>query len=368
MLNNILYKKVPDCEKNDEEEINERLVDNPGSNRRLGLGLTIIIVITAVVVIVVAILAAIYYSIGGIWFNLSFFPASNSLSSCSNPIVRREWRSLRDGEKRAYLASVDCLYHTPSVLWPNSTIYEDLSWTHNFQSSLTHHTAVFLPWHRNFLQVYLNILRTHCGYRGDLVYWDWTLDFEMPSASPIFDLQLGFGGDGRFGEEENASNGTCVADGPFSHYIGLYVNDDYAPHCLSRQFGEGFFIKDTSQSPYRPEVVQRLLSAPTFEAFTEGIYELHDDVHDGVGGDLRLNTSPYDPLFFVHHTQLDRLWWLWQQQRPESKGVEYGGDNGEYAETREASLNDQMFMEPLAGALMVSSVMHTNTELLCYRY
>jgi hypothetical protein len=101
------------------------------------LGLTIIIVITAVVVIVVAILAAIYYSIGGIWFNLSFFPASNSLSSCSNPIVRREWRSLRDGEKRAYLASVNCLYHTPSVLWPNSTIYEDLSWTHNFQSSLS---------------------------------------------------------------------------------------------------------------------------------------------------------------------------------------------------------------------------------------
>ena len=77
---------------------------------------------------------------------------------------------------------------------------------------------------------------------------------------------------------------------------------------------------------------------------------------------------PIDPLFFVHHTQLDRLWWLWQQQRLESKGVEYGGDNGEYAETREASLNDQMIMEPLAGTLMVSSVMHTDNELLCYRY
>ena len=48
--------------------------------------------------------------------------------------------------------------------------------------------------------------------------------------------------------------------------------------------------------------------------------------------------------------------------------MEYGGDNGEYAKTREASLNDQMIMEPLAGTLMVSSVMHTDNELLCYRY
>jgi tyrosinase len=30
------------------------------------------------------------------------------------------------------------------------------------------------------------------------------------------------------------------------------------------------------------------------------------------GGDP--NTSPGDPLFYFHHTSLDRLWWIWQMQ------------------------------------------------------
>jgi len=30
-------------------------------------------------------------------------------------------------------------------------------------------------------------------------------------------------------------------------------------------------------------------------------------------------TSPGDPLFFLHHAMLDRVWWIWQMQDPEMR-------------------------------------------------
>jgi tyrosinase len=35
------------------------------------------------------------------------------------------------------------------------------------------------------------------------------------------------------------------------------------------------------------------------------------------GGDA--NTSPGDPLFYMHHTSLDRLWWIWQMQDAQNR-------------------------------------------------
>lgn len=35
------------------------------------------------------------------------------------------------------------------------------------------------------------------------------------------------------------------------------------------------------------------------------------------GGDPM--TSPGDPLFYFHHTSLDRIWWIWQMQDVENR-------------------------------------------------
>ena len=38
----------------------------------------------------------------------------------------------------------------------------------------------------------------------------------------------------------------------------------------------------------------------------------HNAVHDWVGGSMIPYTSPNDPIFWFHHSQVDRLFYTWQ--------------------------------------------------------
>jgi len=51
----------------------------------------------------------------------------------------------------------------------------------------------------------------------------------------------------------------------------------------------------------------------------------HNDVHRAVGGfdssgspagDMNTSRSPADPIFYLHHAMVDRLWWEWQKGHP----------------------------------------------------
>jgi hypothetical protein len=43
---------------------------------------------------------------------------------------------------------------------------------------------------------------------------------------------------------------------------------------------------------------------------------VHNQVHVFVGGSMVWGTSPNDPVFFLHHCNIDRLWALWQFRHP----------------------------------------------------
>lgn len=71
---------------------------------------------------------------------------------------------------------------------------------------------------------------------------------------------------------------------------------------------------------------------------------LHNIVHVFIGGDMGPGTSPNDPVFFLHHCNVDRLWAKWQERRTLENGTSYdsdylpvtGGPTGH-------NLNDNMF-------------------------
>jgi len=60
------------------------------------------------------------------------------------------------------------------------------------------------------------------------------------------------------------------------------------------------------------KVLKGFSSFDSFQSAIEGA--VHASVHNAVGGDMASGSSPADPLFFLHHANIDRLWAEWQTQ------------------------------------------------------
>ena len=61
-------------------------------------------------------------------------------------------------------------------------------------------------------------------------------------------------------------------------------------------------------------LVNQLGSFPTFQTTLEGA--VHGAVHNAIGGDMATNRSPADPIFWLHHANIDRIWAQWQTAHP----------------------------------------------------
>ena len=209
---------------------------------------------------------------------------------------RREWRSLSQAEKEHYISSVKCLTTIPSRIKSDWTSYEDFPWIHSHVGYYTHNSAPFLPWHRYFLHIYETTLREQCNFTGELVYWDWTLDWEHLEDAPVFDAESGFGGDGdKSGEITVGNTGRCVVDGPFSDIQAKYFDVKFKPHCLSRGFrdDEGN-LGHMNGNTISPESIEEVLQLGEYETFVAQMESrVHDAIPFGIGGDFETFTAPY---------------------------------------------------------------------------
>lgn len=65
------------------------------------------------------------------------------------------------------------------------------------------------------------------------------------------------------------------------------------------------------------DAVQRATAAGTFRVAIEqagvaGVTSSHNEVHRFIDGHMGTEPSPNDPIFWLHHCNLDRLWAMWQ--------------------------------------------------------
>lgn len=78
-------------------------------------------------------------------------------------------------------------------------------------------------------------------------------------------------------------------------------------------------------------------------------------------------TQSIDPVFFLHHTQLDRLWWKWQQVDAQARLSDYSGKSA-YTWSSEASLKDPLPLGDLGPDVRIEDMMSSESELICYKY
>ncbi|XEV04882.1 hypothetical protein FSHL1_010169 [Fusarium sambucinum] len=303
--------------------------------------------------------------------------------NCIHPAKRKEWRQLSTNEKYGYIQAVICLSEKESLFEPGSSRYDDFAYMHVFEGTDTHYAAAFLPWHRYFIHTFEKALIEECEFHGSLPYWDWALDAHDLAASPIFDPSNGFGGNGSSvsAVQPKLFGGNCVMDGPFANATRHWQSKSNGhgfkilrnTHCLSRGFQTGK-KKSMLGNRVTATAINTVLGMPTYEEFVDGLeVQAHNSIPQFVQGDFYGLTAPNDPVFYLHHAQVDRLWWLWQQQDAENRANTYQGPERNVRVYGNesligSSLEDVISLGNVSKPVRVHDVMKTESQVLCYRY
>lgn len=198
-----------------------------------------------------------------------------------------------------------------------------------------HLGPAFLPWHREFLMQLEQELRT-IDSSITIPYWDWTIDAALkdPKTAPIWSDDF-LGGDGLEKDEWR------VQSGPFAYKNGKwpvpsYPADELPGPGLKRQFAQIVPNLPTAED-LALAMAEIYYDTPNYNRspFTIGFRnriegwitqrgdarvkttssQLHNRVHLWVGGNMTPMTSPDDPVFFLHHCFIDKVWADWQAEQ-----------------------------------------------------
>ena len=295
--------------------------------------------------------------------------ASRDPARCTSLNKRVNWNTLSTAQRESYFDAVKCLKTKPSRsgIEASQNLFDDFPSIHVQQDHHIHSVAAFLPWHRRFVQARERALQS-CGYTGPTPYWDWTeaADTGKPEVDPIFSVETGFGGNGDANEQE------AVTQGPFSWFALDIMQDDndeptFETHVLRRNFNDDPYLVGNFNST-AVKKAQSISSFNDYRYYVEGVP--HGAVHQYIAGDMGPSSSPNEPLFFLHHAQIDRLWALWQDQNPSERLSDYKG-NLPGANTLTGPFNAKIDdMLPSFGNLIdqvpVRNVMNTRAGDLCY--
>jgi hypothetical protein len=231
----------------------------------------------------------------------------------------------------------------------------------------------FLPWHRGYLGWLEKICRELSGDRDfALPYWDWTANPRMPerflrgNLNPAnFPITSFADFKGRFKGSFSDYWSQLTPDQLVQLRLRSFPSEDFVWAAIQNVPGDSFDSSMFAEISYVRELtpprsqlfdqmtsaavslptVKSALYATTFESFgsakrghhhvdptsgAQGTLESqpHNMVHNNVGGLLAGPPdregfmseflSPVDPIFFLHHSNIDRLWDVWTRKQTAS--------------------------------------------------
>lgn len=178
---------------------------------------------------------------------------------------RKSQEALTATEQQRYICAFNMI-NTDGTLGQLVTLHQGMY--------MQHGNLYLLPWHRIFLMLFEKALHR---YHPDVCvpYWDWT-DHDQQNFPSWLNGVL---------PTVNTAGGSITA---------------------IRSPGTSSDLASTvSQVPIA-------LSQTNYTNFSSIINGVHGAIHGWVGGTMSSpHTSPVDPVFWLHHANLDRLWWKW---------------------------------------------------------
>ncbi|KAK7973368.1 hypothetical protein PG988_007502 [Apiospora saccharicola] len=279
--------------------------------------------------------------------------------NCTSPAIRVEWRDMNEQDRQGWVKAVKKLMDLPasgafSAAGAKSR-YDDLVAVHYQMTPTIHGLAQFLLWHRYYLHLFEDLLRTEAGLTGPLPWWDETRDAGHFSKAPMFTSEY-------IGTAALASNGLgwCVQDGAFADKQ-LSVG---GTQCLARG------VDESATANCNQDFINTCNSHPKFSDMA-GCAELgpHAYGHNGVGGVMAgVPTSPNDPSFFLHHGFVDHAYRIWQIADPNNRLKQIDGCADKANPCTPASGSTGVSSQGLRPDKTVGDLFDTTGGYLCYRY
>jgi tyrosinase len=190
--------------------------------------------------------------------------------------VRKKHSSLPAAQWQAFISAVNALHGVQAAapayrdfvkFHAKAMSMQGMSWTvHTMDPTMP--GTNFLEWHRWFLRQFEKRLQ-QVDANVFVPYWDWIANPQLPAA--------------------------LSAPGLLSAWS---VTRDWVP---SQMPTAAVLTGATSQTNSR--FFQKMLESG-----------VHAAVHIAVGGDMDSASSPADPIFWLHHSNIDRIWATWQKK------------------------------------------------------
>lgn len=278
--------------------------------------------------------------------------------SLLQPLTRKNITSLSQSERQKFIETLYAMKKVPSLYDPSTNAYDYFVDIHveafNGHTN-AHMCAAFLPWHREMLLRFEKEMRRVSGDPFmTMSYWDW----HDPGAHEKIFTNDFLGGNG------DPENKWYVTTGAFRKDVWAMgavfdetpdefadTDGDGSPDAppfilgrngLTRRYSFGgelqpdlkfldtymartplnklMAISSYDAAPYMETMAtatERAIGYDAMNAVSMRKYLerlLHNTVHACIGGQMGAGSSPNDPTFFLHHTNVDRLWALWQQK------------------------------------------------------
>jgi len=241
-----------------------------------------------------------------------------------------------------------------------------------------------------------------CGFNGTQPYWDWSIDAHDIYNAGIWDDD-DESGLGRWGDPDNDLQ---IATGGFKDQVRVYPST----HHIRRNFSLNpfrnpvFGAASDGLLDYRPndtmvpENVEYMVGGfigdfVGFHAYFEGIDGPHGSAHLILAGDMGglcphtdgppecyvgPKWTPNDPMFFLHHGMVDKMWHDWQNRHSMNK-YSYGGGTTSVFGTAQfgvyptgmqpyANFSTVLPGDGLWDNVTIWDMMDTQAGPLCYTY